>query len=63
MTSPTTDQILMLLRQRGSLRLSEIKNYFELNGAWVRPLTDTLDALVASGAVYCDAYGSYVLEF
>ena len=49
---PTSDQIMRLLQARGSLRLAEIKNYFHLNGGWVKPLTDVLDGLIAAGAVY-----------
>jgi hypothetical protein len=60
---PTSDQIMMLLNQRGSLRLNEIRLYFHLNGSWVKPLTQTLDALVASGEVYCDSFGAYLLTF
>jgi len=59
---PSRDQILMLLRQRGSLRLNEIRRYFHLTGAWVKPLTDVLNDLVASGDMYQDSFGAYLLE-
>jgi hypothetical protein len=51
---PTADQIIMLFRQRGPLCLTEIGNYFQLNGAWVAPVLATLNGLVAAGTVYTD---------
>jgi hypothetical protein len=61
---PTSDQIVMLLNQRGSLRLSEICNYFGLTSQpWVAPVTATLNALIAAGTVFQDAYGAYLLTF
>ena len=61
---PTSDQILELLRQRGSLRLSEICNYFNLTSQpWVAPVAATLNALIAAGTVYYDPIGDgYVME-
>jgi hypothetical protein len=48
---PASDQIMMLLSQRGSLRLNEIRLYFQLNGAWVQPVTDVLNGLVRCGVL------------
>ena len=57
----TADQITMLMRQRGSLRVNEIKRYFGLSGAWLKPLADLLDGLIASGEVYRDG-NDYLLQ-
>lgn len=60
---PTNEQLTMLMKQRGSLTVPEIRRYFKLNGAWVRPLNDILNGLVLSGEVYRDrTSGSYLLE-
>jgi hypothetical protein len=61
--TPTSDQLKMLMRQRGSLTLPECQKYFRLNGGWVKPLTDSLNELIASGEVYRDPFGGYVLNF
>jgi len=47
---PTSAQVLMLAKQRGTITLHEIANHFTLYGSgWVVPVTALLDALVTSG--------------
>lgn len=56
---PSSNQILNLLRARGSLSLSEICNYFWLTGQpWLAPVTATLAALIVAGTVYQDPLSS-----
>lgn len=61
---PTDEQLMMLMRQRGSLRVAEIRNYFDLRGGWVKPLRDQLTALVTSGRAHYDPLtGSWLPSF
>jgi len=56
---PTAEQIVSLIRARGSVRVHEIGAYFRLRGAWLKPILDTLNGLVASGKVY--RHGNFYL--